>query len=249
MKALAEYVAAKGVSTSNIDLLARGYSDFIAKTAARAEAKSQVDQRQQAFLGQLFNQQMPAARDAATWDARHGFIGNFSDDKTSKVSEQLSRARQQADSYLRAQPPGPGDRFISEKAHRAEANMNDAARQFDTDIAFTNNAGEPKLSSAERGAANPQNPEAGVADEGEGAPEPWSQTRDAASSLCGVGLKLRVTDSEVLITEIVHDSPAWRSALAVGDSIIAVDGQNVRGCSLAQVVQQPSPKPELEPKP
>jgi hypothetical protein len=54
VKALAEYVAAKAVSSSNADVLARGHRDFIAETAARAEVKRQVDERQQAFLGQLF---------------------------------------------------------------------------------------------------------------------------------------------------------------------------------------------------
>ena len=81
-----------------------------------------------------------------------------------------------------------------------------------------------------------------------------------SSKLCGVGLKVKVRGPNVEIVEIVHgtlacpasppclviyflvqqaltvfavtcaDSPAWRSQLAVGDSIVAVDGHSVSGC-------------------
>eukprot|EP00292_Cryptomonas_paramecium_P021763 CAMPEP_0113670168 /NCGR_PEP_ID=MMETSP0038_2-20120614/4986_1 /TAXON_ID=2898 /ORGANISM="Cryptomonas paramecium" /LENGTH=159 /DNA_ID=CAMNT_0000586153 /DNA_START=24 /DNA_END=499 /DNA_ORIENTATION=+ /assembly_acc=CAM_ASM_000170 len=34
---------------------------------------------------------------------------------------------------------------------------------------------------------------------------------------CGIGIRLRGEGAILRITEIVHDSPAWRSSLAVGD--------------------------------
>ena len=224
VKALAEYVAGKsaatGVTTRGAAAqLASSYSDFISDNSAGKKAML-AEQRQYQELEQLLDIQRPAARDAATWQARRdavAAVGAGDSQTASAVAAQLARAREAAAAFS-------DDSLASSKAEHAGAG---AAHHFDASIALTNFGVNPPHDDAAGRSQHPRQTDT----------LPAAGAR-AHAGLCGVGMKLKMLESGAQITEIVHDSPAWRSALAVGDSIVAVDGDSVLGSSLAQVVSK-----------
>ena len=224
VKALAEYVAGKsaatGVATRGAAAqLASSYSDFISDNSAGKKAML-AEQRQYQELEQLLEIQRPAVRDAATWQARRdavAAVGAGDSQTASAVAAQLARAREAAAAFS-------DDSLASSKAEHALAG---AAHHFDASIALTNFGVNPPHDDAAGRSQHPRQTDT----------LPAAGAR-AHAGLCGVGMKLKMLESGAQITEIVHDSPAWRSALAVGDSIVAVDGDSVLGSSLAQVVSK-----------
>ena len=224
VKALAEYVAGKsaatGVTTRGAAAqLASSYSDFISDNSAGKKAML-AEQRKYQELEQLLDIQRPAARDAATWQARRdavAAVGAGDSQTASAVAAQLARAREAAAAFS-------DDSLASSKAEHALAG---AAHHFDASIALTNFGVNPPHDDAAGRSQHPRQTDT----------LPAAGAR-AHAGLCGVGMKLKMLESGAQITEIVHDSPAWRSALAVGDSIVAVDGDSVLGSSLAQVVSK-----------
>ena len=58
-----------------------------------------------------------------------------------------------------------------------------------------------------------------------------------AGSLSGVGVVIKVVEQMVLVMQLLPGSPATRAGLKPGDRILAVDGTELRGLSLTQIVK------------
>ena len=54
----------------------------------------------------------------------------------------------------------------------------------------------------------------------------------------GVGIQLREEGEEIVVSELIEDSPAQRAGIEPGDVLVAVDGESVRGKDVAEVTQR-----------
>ena len=60
--------------------------------------------------------------------------------------------------------------------------------------------------------------------------------RDVRGLLVGIGVNLRAEDDDIVVTRVFEGSSAARGGLRVGDVLVRVDGQDVRGRPLDDVV-------------
>ncbi len=56
-----------------------------------------------------------------------------------------------------------------------------------------------------------------------------------SSTYIGVGIRLREEGEELVVSELIEDSPAQRAGIEPGDVLVAVDGESVRGKDVAEV--------------
>ena len=64
------------------------------------------------------------------------------------------------------------------------------------------------------------------------------QQRATREGFGGIGLQVSVDSSGVVISSVVHDTPAARAALRAGDIILRIDGEDVRQLDEAAVTQR-----------